>query len=154
LWDILGKKTNTPLYQLVGGKCNDQIPVYGYGMMLQKKSTLELIDLFEEEAKQIKSKNFKAMKMKVGVGPIDDLKLVRAVRDVVGQDFKLMVDANHAYNLNDALYVGRGLDELDIFWFEEPVAPEDYDGYRELSKKLIPILQVGKRSLQNMDGTS
>jgi D-galactarolactone cycloisomerase len=56
-----------------------------------------------------------------------------------------MVDANHAYNLNDALYVGRGLDELDIFWFEEPVAPEDYDGYRELNKKLILILQVGKR---------
>jgi D-galactarolactone cycloisomerase len=47
LWDILGKKTNTPLYQLVGGKCNDQIPVYGYGMMLQKKSTSELIDLFK-----------------------------------------------------------------------------------------------------------
>ena len=134
LWDILGKKTNTPLYQLVGGKCNDQIPVYGYGMMLQKKSTLELIDLFKEEATQIKSKNFKAMKMKIGVGPIDDLKLVRAVKDAVGQDFKLMVDANHAYNLNDALYVGRGLDELDIFWFEEPVAPEDYDGYRELKQ--------------------
>ena len=76
LWDILGKKTNTPLYQLVGGKCNDQIPVYGYGMMLQKKSTLELIDLFKEEAKQIKSKNFKAMKMKVGVGPADDLNLL------------------------------------------------------------------------------
>ena len=73
LWDILGKKTNTPLYQLIGGKCNDQIPVYGYGMMLQKKTTSELIDLFKEEAKQIKSKNFKAMKMKVGVGPVDDL---------------------------------------------------------------------------------
>jgi hypothetical protein len=58
LWDILGKKTNTPLYQLVGGKCNDQIPVYGYGMMLQKKTTSELIDLFKEEAKKIKSKNF------------------------------------------------------------------------------------------------
>ena len=77
----LGKKTNTPLYQLIGGKCNDQIPVYGYGMMLQKKTTSELIDLFKEEAKQIKSKNFKAMKMKVGLGPIDDLKLVRAVRE-------------------------------------------------------------------------
>ena len=42
LWDILGKKTNTPLYQLIGGKCNDQIPVYGYGMMLQKKNYLRI----------------------------------------------------------------------------------------------------------------
>ena len=38
LWDILGKKTKSPLYQLIGGKCNDQVPVYGYGMMLQKKN--------------------------------------------------------------------------------------------------------------------
>ena len=47
-----------------------------------------------------------------------------------------MVDANHAYNLSDALYVGRGLDEMNIYWFEEPVAPEDYEGYNELKQKL------------------
>ena len=128
LWDILSKKAKLPLYQLIGGKCNSQIPVYGYGMMLQKKTVNELIDSFQEEAKQIKSKNFKAMKMKIGLGPKDDLKLVQAVREVIGKDYKLMVDANHAYNLNDALYVGKGLDELDIFWFEEPIAPEDYYG--------------------------
>ena len=134
LWDILSKKANLPLYQLLGGKCNNKIPVYGYGMMLQKKSVDQLVELFKEESKQIKSKNFKAMKMKVGLGPKEDLKLVQAARDSVGKDFKLMVDANHAYNLKDALYVGKGLDELDIYWFEEPVAPEDYDGYRELKQ--------------------
>ena len=144
LWDILGKKTKTPLYQLVGGKCNEQVPVYGYGMMLQKKSTSELIDLFKEESSKIKSKNFKAMKMKVGLGPMEDLKLVRAVREVVGRDFRLMVDANHAYTLNDALYMGRGLDELDVFWFEEPVAPEDYDGYRELKQKINTNIAGGE----------
>jgi D-galactarolactone cycloisomerase len=62
----------------------------------------------------------------------------------LGKDFKLMVDANHAYNLNDALYVGRGLDELDIFWFEEPVAPEDYDGYRELKQKINTNIAGGE----------
>ena len=144
LWDILGKKTNMPLYQLVGGKCNDRIPVYGYGMMLQKKSVDELVELFEEESKQIKSKNFKALKMKVGIGPKDDLKLVQAVREAIGKDFRLMVDANHAYNLNDALYVGRGLDELDIYWFEEPVAPEDYEGYRELKQKINTNIAGGE----------
>ena len=144
LWDILGKKTNAPLYQLVGGICNNEVPVYGYGMMLQKKSVDELIALFKEESKQIKSKNFKAMKMKVGLGPNEDLKLVQAVRDSVGKDFKLMVDANHAYNLNDALYVGKGLDELDIYWFEEPVAPEDYEGYRELKQKISTSIAGGE----------
>ncbi len=152
LWDILGKKTNAPLYQLVGGKCNNEVPVYGYGMMLQKKSVDELITLFKEESKQIKLKNFKAMKMKVGLGPNEDLKLVQAVRDSVGKDFKLMVDANHAYNLKDALYVGKGLDELDIYWFEEPVAPEDYEGYRELKQKISTSMQEEKLNLLNMAG--
>ena len=136
LWDILAKKAKLPLYQLLGGKTNSKIPVYGYGMMLQKKSVEELCELFKKEANQIKEKNFKAMKMKVGLGPKEDLKLVSAVREAIGNNFKLMVDANHAYNRNDALYVGKGLDEMEIYWFEEPVAPEDYDGYKELKEKL------------------
>ena len=144
LWDILAKKAKLPLYQLLGGKTNSKIPVYGYGMMLQKKSVEELCELFKTEANQIKEKNFKAMKMKVGLGPKEDLKLVSAVREAIGDDFKLMVDANHAYNKNDALYVGRGLDEMEIYWFEEPVAPEDYDGYKELKEKLKTNIAGGE----------
>ena len=144
LWDILAKKAKLPLYQLLGGKTNNKIPVYGYGMMLQKKTVEELCELFKKEANQIKEKNFKAMKMKVGLGPKDDLKLVSAVRQVIGDNFKLMVDANHAYNKNDALYVGRGLDEMDIYWFEEPVAPEDYDSYKELKEKLKTNIAGGE----------
>ena len=144
LWDILAKKSNLPLYQLLGGKTNDKIPVYGYGMMLQKKTVDELCELFKNEASQIKEKNFKAMKMKIGMGPKEDLKLVSAVRDTIGPEFKLMVDANHAYNKNDALYVGKGLDEMNIYWFEEPVAPEDYDGYKELKEKLKTNIAGGE----------
>ena len=144
LWDILSKKAKLPLYKLIGGKANSQIPVYGYGMMLQKKSVNELIELFKEESKKIKEKNFKAMKMKIGLGPKDDLKLVKIVREEVGDDFKLMVDANHAYNTIDAMYVGKGLDEMDIFWFEEPVAPEDYDGYKELKDNLKTNIAGGE----------
>ena len=144
LWDILAKKSNLPLYQLLGGKTNDKIPVYGYGMMLQKKTVQELCELFKNEASQIKEKNFKAMKMKIGMGPKEDLKLVSAVRDAIGSEFKLMVDANHAYNKNDALYVGKGLDEMNIYWFEEPVAPEDYDGYKELKEKLKTNIAGGE----------
>jgi D-galactarolactone cycloisomerase len=144
LWDILGKKSKLPLYQLIGGKCNNEVAVYGYGMMLQKKPLKELIPLFKTEAEKIKSKNFKAMKMKVGLGPRDDLELVTAVRKVIGEDYKLMVDANHAYNTTDALYVGRGLDDLGVYWFEEPIAPEDYDGYKELKNKLKTNIAGGE----------
>ena len=128
LWDILAKKAKLPLYQLLGGKTNNKIPVYGYGMMLQKKSVEELCELFKQEANQIKEKNFKAMKMKVGLGPKEDLKLVSAVREAIGNNFKLMVDANHAYNKNDALYVGKGLDE---------------------NKKFKKRCQIGKKTLRN-----
>ena len=144
LWDILAKKAKLPLYQLLGGKTNNKIPVYGYGMMLQKKPVEELCELFKKEANQIKEKNFKAMKMKVGLGPKEDLMLVSAVREAIGNNFKLMVDANHAYNKNDALYVGRGLDEMEIYWFEEPVAPEDYDGYKELKERLKTNIAGGE----------
>ena len=58
--------------------------------------------------------------------------MARAVREGVGDDYRFMVDANHCYTTSDAFYVGRGLEELEAYWFEEPVAPEDLDGYREL----------------------
>ena len=75
---------------------------------------------------------FKALKMKVGVGPKDDIKLIEAVREGIGDNFRFMVDANHGYTTHDALYVGRAMEEFSPYWFEEPVAPEDLDGYREL----------------------
>ena len=82
--------------------------------------------------------------MKIGLGPKEDLQLVSEVRKVVGNDYKLMVDANHAYNKIDALYIGRGLDDLNVHWFEEPVAPEDYEGYRELKDKLKTNIAGGE----------
>jgi len=70
--------------------------------------------------------------MKVGLGPKTDIGLVRATRAALGDDMRLMVDANHCYATHDALYVARALDEMDIYWFEEPVAPEDHAGYAEV----------------------
>lgn len=80
------------------------------------------------------------MKIKIGFGIEDDIKATRAIREAVGPEIKLMVDANHAYNANTALKVCRGIEDCDIFWFEEPVPPEDIDGYIEVkSQTTIPI---------------
>ena len=132
LWDIAGKAANLPLYKMIGGAHRDKVEVYGYGMMLRPENIKSLISRFKEESAEIKEMGFKALKMKVGVGPKDDIKLIEAVRGGIGDNFRFMVDANHGYTTHDALYVGRAMEEFSPYWFEEPVAPEDLDGYREL----------------------
>lgn len=136
LWDIAGKIAGLPLCELIGGAHRKDVSVYGYGMMLRQEPVTELAARFTDEACEIREMGFAATKMKIGLGPKEDILLAQAVRDGVGEDFKFMADANHCYTTSDAFYVGRALDELDAYWFEEPIAPEDHDGYRELRKGL------------------
>ncbi len=132
LWDISGKVAGLPLHKLIGGAHRKNVPVYGYGMMLRPEPASELAARFRDEAAAIRDAGFVAAKMKVGLGPKDDIRLAQAVREGVGADFRIMVDANHCYTTSDAFHVGHALEDLDAYWFEEPVAPEDLDGYREL----------------------
>ncbi len=142
LWDIAGKFFNVPIYQLLGGAFRERIPVYGYGMMLQRVPDLE--ERFERESAAIIEQGFKAMKMKVGLGVEKDVRLVEAVRRSAGPDIKVMVDANHAYTTREAIPLGRELERMGITWFEEPVAPEDYQGYRELCEQLDITIAGGE----------
>ena len=144
LWDIAGKAANLPLYKMIGGAHRDKVEVYGYGMMLRPENINSLISRFKEESAEIKEMGFKALKMKVGVGPKDDIKLIEAVRGGIGDNFRFMVDANHGYTTHDALYVGRAMEEFSPYWFEEPVAPEDLDGYRELRAALKVNISGGE----------
>jgi D-galactarolactone cycloisomerase len=145
LWDIAGKVANLPLHKLIGGAHRTRVDVYGYGMMLRPdENAASLADRFTDEAAAIRDMGFVATKMKVGLGPRDDVKLCQAVRRGVGDDFRFMVDANHCYTTSDAFYVGRALDELEAYWFEEPVAPEDHDGYRELRAGLRTNISGGE----------
>ena len=145
LWDIAGKVAGLPLHKLIGGAHRDSVTVYGYGMMLRPdRGVDDLVALFAEEAAAIRDAGFVATKMKVGLGPKDDVRLCESVRNGVGDDFKFMVDANHCYTTSDAFYVGRALGELDAYWFEEPVAPEDHDGYRELRAGLSVNISGGE----------
>lgn len=144
LWDIAGKVSGLPIHKLIGGAHRTSVPVYGYGMMLRREDASSLAARFTDEAAAIKAMGFRATKMKVGLGPKPDVALAEAVRRGVGADFPFMVDANHCYTTSDAFYVGRALDELDAYWFEEPVAPEDHDGYRELRAGLKTNISGGE----------
>lgn len=144
LWDIAGKVTGQPIHKLVGGAHRSHVRSYGYGMMLKRESVEDHVARFVDEAAAIRDMGFAATKMKIGLGAKDDVRLAEAVRRGVGDEFDFMADANHAYTTSDAFYVGRALDELGAYWFEEPVAPEDLDGYRELRAGLKVNISGGE----------
>ncbi|WP_193187240.1 mandelate racemase/muconate lactonizing enzyme family protein [Nisaea sediminum] len=138
LWDLAGKVHGVPLYRLLGGAFRERIPVYGYGMMLQRVPDLK--ERFAADSAAIRDAGYRAMKMKIGIDPKTDVELVETVRNAIGDETGLMVDANHAYTAREAIPLGRELERLGVAWFEEPVAPEDRQGYRDLCTALdMPI---------------
>lgn len=138
LWDLRGKMLGQPVSALLGGRRRERVQVYATGMYFVE--TDDLTGKLVDEAQLYASQGFRALKMKVGLGVQTDVKHVRAVRQAIGADIQLMVDANHAYSLSEALSFARQIEELDISFFEEPLSPEDYEGYRELRQRAaIPI---------------
>lgn len=137
LWDIKAKLSNKPLYQFLGGY-RDWAPVYIAGGYYEEDKGIG--GLLEEMHKNI-SMGVKALKMKVGrVSVRKDAELVRAVRESVGPDILLMVDANNAYRPSEAKKLAEAIAEYDIFWFEEPVHPDDLPGLQKLAaSSRIPI---------------
>ena len=138
LWDLKGKILEQPVHLLLGGKKRDRIIPYATGMYFSKKGNLS--DLLSKEAKQYADLGYKAMKMKVGLDIKEDIENVKAVREAIGPDINLMIDANHAYNLREAVQLAKAVEPYNISWFEEPISPEYYEQYAELrTKTSIPI---------------
>jgi D-galactarolactone cycloisomerase len=139
LWDVMGKALGLPVHKLLGGAMRDQVMAYATG--LYYKESPRLMEELVQEALDYVKEGFRAVKMKIGGLPLaQDLANVRAVREAIGPEVLLMVDANHAYNTMTAIQVGRELEKCQIFWFEEPVIPEDLQGYLEVKEALdIPI---------------
>jgi len=143
LWDIIGKSTNQPIHKLIGGSFRTSLQAYATGLYFKNMDRLN--EEAVEEALRYKSQGFKAIKMKIGLGSMKkDLDRVAAVRDAIGSDIMLMVDANHCFNVPQAINIGRELEKLDVHWFEEPISPEDLDGYAEVSQRLDMAVAGGE----------
>ncbi|PKH22425.1 mandelate racemase [Enterobacterales bacterium CwR94] len=127
LWDIRGKHFSAPAYQLLGGAWRSEVDAYATGLY-RRDSGNPLVYLAEEAAEYVEQ-GFRAMKLKVGFGVKEDVAVTRTLRETIGPDIALMIDANHAYDAVAAIQLGRQVEELDIGWFEEPVPPEDLAGY-------------------------
>ena len=137
LWDLRAKAAGMPLYKLLGG-CRDRVETYIAGGYYEEGKGL---DGLAQEMHDNVAMGARAIKMKVGALSLrEDAERVRVVREAIGPDVKLMVDANCAYKLYEAIQLAKRIEPYDPFWFEEPIAPDDYDGHRRLAQATaIPI---------------
>ncbi|MFO1319471.1 MAG: mandelate racemase/muconate lactonizing enzyme family protein [Burkholderiales bacterium] len=139
LWDIAGQAYGVPVHRLLGGAFRSKVQAYATGFY--RTSGQGEGPRLAQEAQAHYDAGFRAMKVKLGYGLRDDLEVMRQVfRAVEGRGVTFMVDTNHAYGVGDAIRLGRGLADYDLRWYEEPVAPEHIEGYREVrSRVTMPI---------------
>lgn len=137
LWDIIAKKAERPLWQVLGGCRSEDIPVYVTGAGWLNFTEEELV----RRISRARDRGFGAVKMKVGKPDSgEDYRRVKRVRETLGWDFTIMADVNQAWDFNTAFTVGKRLEEFDLTWLEEPLHPEDIKAHRQLRKKVnIPI---------------
>jgi D-galactarolactone cycloisomerase len=138
LWDIKGKYFGVPVHRLLGGPLRTEVQAYATGLYRRKSG--DPLRYLAEEASGYVADGFKAVKLKVGFGVEEDVAVTRAVRQAIGPDIALMIDANHAYDTVAAIRLGRMIEPHDIGWFEEPVTPENVAGYKAIKAAIsIPI---------------
>ena len=143
LWDIIGKSCGKPIHKLIGGAYRTEVTAYATGLYFIDMD--RLVEEAVEEANEFVGNGFVAIKMKIGLGsPKLDIDRVAAVRKAIGDGVRLMVDANHCFTVPQAIRIGRELEKLNVEWFEEPISPEDVDGYVEVTRSLDMAVAGGE----------
>ena len=138
LWDILGKARGVPLYELLGGKCRDKVPVYATALYPEEPSKVA------QRARKFADQGFHGVKIKVGFDLDQDIRIVRAVREELGKDFVIMTDANQGYSVDVALEASDAFADCGAFWLEEPLFVEDIEGHAILREKGRTPIAVGE----------
>ncbi len=138
LWDIKGKHFGVPVSTLLGGRFRDSVKAYATGSF--RKDGVDLIPDISAEVAGYRREGFHAVKIKIGFDVEEDLQLIAAVRDTISPEMRLMIDANHGYDVLEAIEVGMRAARFDIDWFEEPVLPEQLGAYRAVrAGQPIPV---------------
>jgi L-alanine-DL-glutamate epimerase-like enolase superfamily enzyme len=134
LWDIAGKVAGLPIHRLLGSY-RDSVPAYASSAVLPSP------EAYAEEAARFKAEGWTAYKIHPPTDPRLDVEVCRAVRKAVGDEFTVMLDSTWAYRYPDALRVGKAIEELRFYWYEDPLADDDLYNYVKLKQQLhIPIL--------------
>jgi D-galactarolactone cycloisomerase len=138
LWDIKGKHYGTSISRLLGGRFREDVKAYATGSF-RKDGVDPVFDVASETAAYV-AQGFHAVKIKIGFDVDQDIAVIRAVREAIGPEKGLMIDANHGYDVLEACVVGKAVAELGIGWFEEPVIPEQLSAYRAVREgQPIPV---------------
>ena len=138
LWDIVGKVRGVPLYQLLGGKVRDKVPVYATALYP------ELPAQVARRARVFAAQGFHGVKIKVGFDLDQDIRIVRAVRQELGKDFVVMTDANQGYSLEVGIKAAQAFADAGAFWLEEPLFAEDIAGHAILRERGNTPIAVGE----------
>jgi L-alanine-DL-glutamate epimerase-like enolase superfamily enzyme len=141
IWDIMGKSTGKPVHKLLGGSVTDKVRPYASALMPDN------IEEVKRMTEKYVSLGYPAIKF--GWGPMGydvkyDYKLVEAVRKTAGDGIDIMIDIGKRYRLKQAVYMANALEQLDIYWLEEPLPDEDYEGYRRLTESTSLRIATGE----------
>ena len=156
LWDILGKVLNVPLYQILGGRCHEDIHVYAN---INRATVDRTPRGFAINAEKAVAQGFDAIKLapfdglKSGIDDTADamqgLSCMREVRQAIGPDVNLLIDCHSHFTVPGALRIADALRDLNLYWFEEPLPFEDIDGYRQIRQQLdLPLAGAEGRQLR------
>jgi L-alanine-DL-glutamate epimerase-like enolase superfamily enzyme len=139
LWDILAKERGAPLYRCLGGADRERVPVYGSKVYTDEPDRMAAL------AKDKVAAGHRAIKIQIGRskqwgGPRADIDVARRIRDAIGPEVQMGADANSAYDANTAIAVGKELAEVDLWFLEEPVFPDDLEGYEKIKRgQPVPV---------------
>ena len=126
LWDLAGQHYGVPIHQLLGGAMRQEAQCYAVGFSAADPAGGAMKTL---------AQGYNAVKIRIGFDDAVDVQKVRATREAIGDDIRLMIDANQAFKPPRALDMMRALSDLDLDWLEEPVLNDDVAGYRMLREK-------------------
>ena len=136
LWVLRAKALEMPLGRLLGG-FRERVPAYASHLLFRNWS----LDELQRDAAALVEQGFKVVKMNMGDKPLKvELERLKAVRDVVGDDIDIMIDANWAWSVTDTIKIGREIEQYNVYWLEDPLASEDPDQLAQVAAALdVPI---------------
>lgn len=141
LWDIMGKAVGKPVHKLLGGSYCDKVRAYASALMPETANGVK--KMVETHAEL----GYTALKF--GWGPLGydvnfDINLIKAARKAAGDKMDIMIDIGKRYRLKESIYVAKALEQLNIYWLEEPLPAEDYIGYKRLTESTTMRIATGE----------